>query len=249
MIRLDGKVMLVTGGTGGFGLATARLAAGLAARVAITGRRVDRGQHAVASLGEDALFVPADVCVDDDVRRVIGAVIARFGRLDVLVNNAGGIRRVPVGDETADGWDAMLNVNLRSAFLCSKHALPHLLAARGVIVNVSSVLARRSRTGRTPAYDASKAGMLALTRALAVRYGPEGLRANAVLPGFVPTDLNRDVWETWTPEERSRLVNAVPLRRFGTVEDVARAVVFLASDAAGWISGASLPIDGGALAM
>jgi 2-deoxy-D-gluconate 3-dehydrogenase len=249
MIRLDGKVMLVTGGTGGFGLATAVLASSLGARVAITGRRADRGRYAIAALGDDALFVAADLRAEDDVRRVIGAVIERFGRLDVLVNNAGGIRRVPVGDETAEGWDAMLDGNLRSAFLCSKHALPHLLAARGTIISVSSVLAARSRTGRTPAYDASKAGMLALTRALAARYGPDGLRANAVLPGFIPTDLNRDVWEAWTPDERSRVVGAVPLRRLGTVEDVARAIVFLASDAAGWISGVSLPIDGGALAV
>jgi 3-oxoacyl-[acyl-carrier protein] reductase len=248
MIRLDGRVVLVTGGTLGVGLATARLAHTLGAGVAITGRNEDRGRQAAAGVGPGALFVAADVSDEAAVRRSIADVVARFGRLDVLVNNAGVIHRTPVGDETVAAWDALMDINLRGVLLCCKHALPHLIASRGAIVNVSSNLAFGTPAGRTPAYDASKAGVLALTRAVAVRYGPDGVRANAVCPAFVPTDLNRDVWEAWTEAQRLAAAERFPLRRMGTCEDVARAIVFLASDAAAWITGVALPVDGGVLA-
>jgi meso-butanediol dehydrogenase/(S,S)-butanediol dehydrogenase/diacetyl reductase len=248
MIRLDGEAVLITGGTAGFGLATARLATALGARVAVAGRGGDRGRTAAGEVGGECLFVRADVADDGDARRLVAAAVERFGRLDVLVNNAGIIRRLPVADEAAAGWDEILAVNLRSAFLCSKHALPHLVATRGNVANVSSVVALRTPGGMSPAYDASKAGMLALTRALAVRYGPDGVRANAVCPGFVCTDLNRDVWEAWTEEQRRGAEARPPLRRLGTAADVAHAIVFLASDAASWITGVALPVDGGVTA-
>jgi NAD(P)-dependent dehydrogenase (short-subunit alcohol dehydrogenase family) len=245
MIRLDGKVMLITGGTAGFGLATARLARDLGAKVAIAARRADRGQEAADVLGPHALFVPADVSIERDVQRLIAAVIARFGHLHVLVNNAGIIRRVPVLEEDAAAWDHLLAVNLRGTFLCCKYALPHLILTKGAIVNVSSNLAFGTPHGRTPAYDASKAGVLALTRAIAVRHGPDGVRANAVCPAFIPTDLNRDVWEGWTEDQRAAFAETFPLRRAGTPEDVARAIIFLASDAASWVTGTALCVDGG----
>ncbi|MDQ7840365.1 MAG: SDR family oxidoreductase [bacterium] len=245
MIRFDGKTMLVTGGTAGIGLATARLALELGARVAVAGRDPARGRGAAAGLGDDALFIEADVAREEDVQRMVAGVLERFGRLDVLVNNAGVIHRRPVLEEESEGWDHLMAVNLRGVFLCCRYALPALIASRGAIVNVSSVLAFRSAAGRTPAYDVSKAGVAALTRSLAVRYGPDGVRANAVCPGFVPTDLNRDSWETWTPEHRAQVIQTYPLRRLGTPEDAARAILFLASDAASWISGAALLVDGG----
>lgn len=245
MIRFDERTMLITGGASGIGLATARLAYSLGARVAIAGRRADRGREAAGSVGPDALFVPADVNREDDVRRMIAAVTERFGRLDLLINNAGTIHRVPVREEVAAGWDRALGVNLRGAFLCCKYALPALIATKGCIVNVASILALRANYGQTPAYDAAKAGVVALTRSIAVRYGPEGVRANAVCPDFVSTDLNRDVWEAWPPEERAKRIENYPLRRLGEPEDVARAILFLASDAAAWISGIALVIDGG----
>ncbi len=245
MIRLDGKVMLITGGTAGFGLATARLAVELGAQVVIAGRRADRGHAAVSGLGAGVLFVQADVAREADVQRMVGAAVERFGRLDILVNNAGIIRRRPVLEEDAAGWDEVLAVNLGGTFLCCRHALPHLIASKGAIVNVASNLAFRTPAGHTPAYDASKAGILALTRALAVRYGPDGVRANAVCPAFITTDLNRDVWEGWTADQRTAYVEAFPLRRPGTPDDVARAVIFLASDAASWVTGTYLLVDGG----
>lgn len=247
MIRLDGKVVLVTGGTAaaGFGLATARLARDLGAEVAISGRRADRGRKAAADLGPDVLFVPADVTVEGEVQGLMAAVVKRFGRLDALVNNAGVIRRFPVMEEDVAGWEDLMAINLRGVFLCCKHALPHLVATRGAIVNISSVLAHRSQHGRSAAYDASKAGVEALTRSIATRYGPDGVRANAVAPGFIRTDLNRDVWGSWSAEQHAAFLEHYPLRRLGTPEDVARAVIFLASDAAQWITGVSLMVDGG----
>lgn len=245
MIRFDGKTMLITGGTAGIGLATARLARELGARVAVAGRDPERGRRAAASLGDDALFIEADIAREEDARRMVDSALDRFGRLDALVNNAGVIRRCPVLEEDPEGWDSLIAVNLRGVFLCCRFALPALIASKGAIVNVSSYLAFRSAAGRTPAYDASKAAVAALTRSLAVRYGPDGVRANAVCPGFVPTDLNRDSWEAWTPEYRAQVVQTYPLRRLGTPEDVAGAILFLASDAASWISGAALLVDGG----
>ncbi len=249
MIRFDGKTVLVTGGTSGIGLATARLARELGAQVAIAGRRADHGREAAAQVGPDGLFVSADVAQEGDVQRMMAAVVERFGRLNVLVNSAGIIRRMAVHDEDAAQWDILMAINLRGAFLCCKHALPHLSATKGSIVNVASNLAFRALEGRTPAYNASKAGLVALTKAVASRYGPEGVRANAVCPGFLPTDLNRDVWERWSAEERAKIHEQYPLRRLGTPDEIAQAILFLASDAAGWITGASLIVDGGRSAV
>jgi len=245
MIRFDGKVLLITGGASGIGLATAREAHALGARVAIASRRADRGEEVAAAMGPDAFFVPTDVNREDDVGQLMAVVAERFGRLDALINNAGAIRRTPVHEEDAAGWDKAVGVNLRGVFFCCKHALPALIAAKGSIVNVASILALRANYGRTPAYDAAKAGVVALTRSIAVRYGPEGVRANAVCPDFVPTDLNRNLWETWAPDQWTRSAENYPLRRLGTPEDVARAILFLASDAAAWISGIALVLDGG----
>jgi len=249
MIRFDGKVFLVTGGTAGIGLAAAKMARRLGAQVAISGRRPEYGRRAVDALGGDAHFVAADVSKEADVDRMVGSVEQRFGRLDVLVNNAGIIHRAPVLDEDLAGWEQTMAINLRGVFLCCKRALPALIAAKGAIVSVSSVLAFRTPAGRTPAYDATKAGVLALTRAIAARHGPDGVRANAVCPGFVPTELNQDVWSAWSEQQRADQLALFPLRRLGTPEDIASAILFLASDAASWISGVALLVDGGRAAV
>lgn len=245
MISLDGRAVLITGGTAGIGLAAARLAGELGGRVVIAGRTLDRGRDAAEALGGEALFVQADVSREDDVRRLVAATVERFGRLDVLINSAGVMRRGPVHEEEVAGWDWLMETNLRGVFLCCKHALPHLISSRGAIVNVASHLAFRAYAGGTPAYNVTKAGVVALTQALAARYGPDGVRANAVCPAMIPTDLNRDLWESWTPEQLTRMEEAYPLRRLGRPEEAASAIVFLASDAASWISGAALLVDGG----
>ena len=249
MMRFDGKVVLVTGGTAGIGLATAALARDLGAHVAIAGRRPEAGRRAVETLGGDAHFVAADVSKEADVDHLMASVDQRFGRLDVLVNNAGIIHRAPVLEEDLTHWEEMMAINLNGVFLCCKRALPALIASKGAIVNVSSVLAFRTPQGRTPAYDATKAGVLALTRAIAARYGPDGVRANAVCPGFVPTELNQNVWSAWSAQQRAEQLAQFPLRRLGTPEDIASAILFLASDAASWISGVALLVDGGRAAV
>ena len=249
MIRFDGKTVLVTGGSTGFGAATARIARELGAHVAIAGRRVDRGRDAAAALGPDVLFVQADVSLEDDVVRMLSSVKDRFGRLDVLINNAGIIHRVPLAQDDVAGWDGVMAVNLRGVFLCCKHALPMLTETRGAIVYISSVLAFAPRPGgRSTGYDASKAGVLALTRSVAVAHGPAGVRCNAVCPGFVMTEMTKDLWERWSPQERENFLQVYPLRRLGTPEDMAKAIIFLASDAASWITGQTLIVDGGQLA-
>jgi 2-deoxy-D-gluconate 3-dehydrogenase len=249
MIRFENKVMLVTGGTAGMGLATAKLARSLGAHVVIAGRRHDVGRRAAEAVGGDTLFVQADISDEADVERLFAQVESRHGRLDVLVNSAGVMRRAPVVEETLDGWGEMMANNLTAVFLCCKRALPALIASKGAIVNVSSVLAIRTPGGKTPGYDAAKAGVMALTRAIAAYYGPNGVRANAVLPGFVPTELNQDVWGNWTDQQRDDYIKIFPLRRLGTAEDMAQCVLFLASDAASWISGVGILVDGGRAAL
>ncbi len=249
MIRFDGKTVLVTGGATGFGLATARIARELGARVAIAGRRIERLREAAAGIGPDVLSVQADVSREDDVIKMVTAVKDRFGRLDVLINNAGIIHRVALAQDEVAGWDQVMAVNLRGVFLCCKHAIPLLTESRGSIVNISSVLALAPRPGgRSTGYDASKAGVLALTRSVAVAHGPAGVRCNAVCPGFVVTEMTRDVTEKWSPQEREAFLQAYPLRRLGTPDELAKSILFLASDAASWITGQTLIVDGGQLA-
>lgn len=249
MIRLDGKAVLITGGATGLGTATARLARELGARVAIAGRRADRLREAAAGIDADTVVVPADVSREEDVTGMLATVRDRFGRLDALINNAGVIRRVPLAQEDVAGWDEVMATNLRGVFLCCKQAIPLLSETRGAIVNISSVLALAARPGgRSTGYDASKAGVLALTRSVAVAHGPAGVRCNAVCPGFVMTEMTREVWERWSPQEREVFLQAYPLRRLGTPEEMAKAIIFLASDAASWITGQTLIVDGGQLA-
>lgn len=247
MFRLDGRRALVTGGTSGIGEAVARTLLGAGARVVIAARDPARGQavrDALAALGE-VHFLPADVGSEPSVEALVAGTVDRLGGLDVLVNNAGAIDRTPLHALDLARWEGVLRTNLTGCYLVSRHALPHLRARGGAVVNVASYLAFRAGSGLTVAYNAAKAGIVALTRTMAVAYGPEGVRVNAVCPAFVPTALNRDLWARYTAEDWEHLTQAYPLRRVGTPEDVAHAVLFLASDEAGWITGVALMVDGG----
>src|SRR3989304_90865 len=247
MFRLDGQRALVTGGTSGIGEAAARVLLQAGARVVIAARGEERGAEAQERLRPhgEVHFIPADVSAEESVRRLIARTASVLGGLDILVNGAGIISRTPVHEmETAD-WSRILDTVLTGVFLCSREALPHLRESGGAIVNVASYLAFRAGTARTPAYNAAKAGVVSLTTTMAAPYGPDGVRINAVCPGFVPTALNRTIWAPYTDAQRDQIAQRYPLRRVGTPEDVAYAVLFLASKEAGWITGVSLLVDGG----
>jgi len=247
--RLDGRVAIITGASSqGFGAAIAGLFAQAGARLTLAARRGERLKQVAASLnapGAGVLVMPTDVTDEAQVKRMVDATLARFGRVDVLVNSAGLIARVPVAEIAEADWEQMMAVNLKGPFLCCKHVLPHLIAQRdGRIVNIASYLGLFAGSGSTPAYSASKGGVVMLTRSIAVKHGPDGVRANAICPGF---DLNRDVIDgAPDPAAKQReIASPYPLKRLGTPDDVAYAALYLASDASRWVTGECLLLEGG----
>ena len=254
MGTLDGKVALITGGTSGIGRATALLFAAEGARVAITGRDEARGAAVVRKLGElgaEGLFVRADVRIAADCERSVAQTVGRWGRIDVLFNNAGVYVENDVVGCDEDEWDLQVDTSLKGTFLMSRSALPHMIAqGSGAIVNCASGWGLVGGI-RGAAYCAAKGGMVVLTKAMALDHGPQGIRVNAVCPGdtetpmeFADAERKGVTWEeytAWASEGRA-------LGRMGRPEEVARAVLFLAGDDASYITGAALPVDGGGVA-
>ncbi|MGI8747771.1 MAG: SDR family NAD(P)-dependent oxidoreductase, partial [Deinococcus sp.] len=237
--RLSGMSTIVTGAAGGIGRAIALTAAAAGARVVVADVQREGGEataEAARDAGGEAVFVPCDVSDPSQVNDLVGEAIRRFGRLDVLVNNAGiagGAQ--PAHEVDIEAWDRVMAVNLRGPFLCARAALPHLLAAGGgAIVNVASTYGLIGAP-LSAAYCASKGGVVNLTRQLAVDYGPRGIRINAVCPGYVDTDMGGH--RARLPAEESRAAQArreanaalQPLGRQAQAEEIARVVVFLAS--------------------
>jgi len=248
--RLAGKVAAVTGGAQGIGRAIVEEMAREGARVAFLDRNEAAGRAAQSELGKQnlaVLFCPADVTDERQVERAFALLAEEAGPPDILVNNAGGNTYLdPVRMSAAD-WDAALALNLKSAWLCARAALPAMLSRRaGVIVNISSLHARMTAPGMFP-YAAAKAGLAGLTRSVALEYGPAGIRVNAILPGWTLTPPV----EQWLARrgdaaaERRRLEAAHPLRRIATAREVARVAVFLASDDSSAITGAEIVADCG----
>lgn len=251
-MRLDGKVAVVTGGGTGIGAATARLFARADARVVIAtlpGRGGDTTAEAIERDGGAARFVATDIGDAAQVRAMIAATLAHYGQLDILFNNAGVGVAAPFWELSDDAWDYALRVNLTGHFLCAKYAAPHLIArGGGAIVNMSSVLAHATNRGMA-AYSAAKAAVIGMTRAMALDGAPHNIRVNAILPGSIDTPL---MWEGYAADELPRIAYeaaaAVPLGRVAPPEEVASAVLFLASPASSLITGATLVADGGLLA-
>ncbi len=237
----------MTGGTSGIGEATVRIFLQAGARVVVATRGKTRWAEAVQALTPlgEVRFIRTDVREEAAVRRMVADTVEILGGLDILVNSAGVINRIPLHELELEAWNEVLTPNLTGVYLTSRHALSHLRESRGAIVNVASYLAFRAGTARTVAYNAAKAGVVALTRTMAVAYGPDGVRVNAVCPGFIPTELNRSVWESFDDEQWRRIAENYPLRRVGAPEDVAYAILFLASKEAAWITGTCLLVDGG----
>jgi len=244
---LKGKVAIVTGGNGGIGLGMARGLAGAGARVIVAARNEEKSRSAareLQALGTEAIAITADVTDEASVEALIAETIERCGRLDVLVNNAGINIRKPAHELALDEWHKVLDTNLTSAFLCSRSAYPQLKrAGRGKIINVGSML---SIFGASfgPVYGASKGGIVQLTKSLAVAWAPDSIQVNAVLPGWVDTDLTRRGRKE-IPGLDERVLSGTPAGRWGDIDDFAGIAVFLASPASDFLTGAAIPVDGG----
>ena len=249
MGRLDGKVALITGAAHGMGAVDARLFAAEGAKVAIADLLEKEAQEVVAeiaSAGGEAMFVPMDVRKREDWEHAISSVMARFGRLNVLVNNAGvsSFSRAP---DDVEGWDSILDINAKGAYLGIVHCVPAMRrAGGGAIVNLSSTNGLAGVLFGHLGYPASKAAVVALTKAAAVRYAKDGIRVNAVAPGHMPPMRSIEFLD---PVLREQVGNTTPLGRAGRREEVAYTVLFLASDEAGYITGVTIPVDGGYLAQ
>ena len=246
--RLADKVALITGAGRGFGRAIALAFAREGARVAANYLGSRAGAEEVAAeagrLGTEAVALRGDVAREDDVKALVAATLERFGRLDVLVNNAGIMVRGPMLAVPAEECRRMFDVNVTGTMLCTRHALPAMIERKGGrIINLSSQLAQRAvGGGGFAAYAATKGAIESLTRALAAEVGVHGITVNAIAPGGIDTDMSRDVM---TPEYRARRLAELPLHRFGSVDDVAYCAVVLASDEAGYLTGQILHPSGG----
>jgi NAD(P)-dependent dehydrogenase (short-subunit alcohol dehydrogenase family) len=246
-MRLQGKVALISGGARGMGAVEARLFAGEGAKVTVGDVLEDEGRKLEAEInaaGGEALFVRLDVTREADWQKAVEATVGRFGRLDVLVNNAGISGRGRVEDTTVEDWERVMDVNAKGVFLGTKVAIPAMRqAGGGSIINISSQLGLVGTDHSSPQYQASKGAVRLLTKATAIQYAKEGIRANSVHPGPIVTPMTEAARAD--PERYRLMVSRVPLGCYGQPEDVAYGVLYLASDEARWVTGSELVIDGG----
>ncbi len=253
MQTLSGKRAVITGGANGIGKATALLFAREGAAIAIVDSDEAQAQavaQEINAAGGQAIFIRADVSRVEDCRRAIEATVSALGGIDILFNNAGIIRRATVIDTTEDEWDRVLAVNVRSIFLMCKYAIPIMRqAGGGAIVNTGSGWGLVGGA-QAAAYCAAKSAVVNLTRALAIDHGADNIRVNCVCPGDTDTALLRDEARQLSAEEKAFLADAAnrPLRRIGQPEEIAQAVLYLASEASSFVTGAILVVDGGGLA-
>jgi Dehydrogenases with different specificities (related to short-chain alcohol dehydrogenases) len=245
--RLAGKVALISGGARGIGAATARLFAQEGARVVVGDVLDPEGRALEAELtgrGGQAAFVPLDVTREPDWERAVAAAMSRFGKLDVLVNNAGIGGAGRVEDTTLEEWHRVMEVNATGVFLGTKAAIPALRrTGGGAIVNISSQLGLVGMDDSSPQYQASKGAVRLLTKHTALQYAKEGIRANSVHPGPIVTPMTEK--RRADPTIRARMVSRIPLGRYGEAEEIAYGVLYLASDESRFVTGSELVIDGG----
>jgi NAD(P)-dependent dehydrogenase (short-subunit alcohol dehydrogenase family) len=245
---LSGRVAVITGGSRGIGRATVELFLAAGASVVFCGRDAAVGDAVAAQLSPSPVaFVAADVALEADVARVVEHAAARFGPPTIVVNNAGVNANFDATTMTSDGWDRFFAIDLKASWLTVKHAVPHMRATGGgAIVNVSSIHGFATLPGFFP-YAAAKSGLVGLTRSLALDHGPDGVRVNCVAPGFTRTRLVQDSIDRASDPSanEARMVRGVALGRIAEPIEVARAIRFLASDEASYVTGASLLVDGG----
>jgi NAD(P)-dependent dehydrogenase (short-subunit alcohol dehydrogenase family) len=249
MSSLKGKAAIITGAAKGIGLGVARVFAGEGAQVVIVDLDEVAGQEAIRDLrveNQNALFVKADVSKVEDIRFAVNRAVESLGSINVLVNNAGTHNGKGIEDCSEEDWDLLLDTNLRSAFLFTKYALPYLKKAQGSVINIASMVGLVGQ-GKSVAYSASKGGMIAMTKSLALDVAPYGIRVNAICPGFVHTPL-LDKWFDGQADPaavRQRASELHPLGRIAEPEEIGRVALFLATEESSFITGVALPVEGG----
>ena len=242
-MKLKDKVALITGSSRGIGKATALLFAKEGAKIVVNYSKSEKEANEVVDeikrLGSDAISIKCDVSDETQVKKMVGQVVKRFGRIDILVNNAGLVFDVPFKNRTVEQWKRTLGVDLIGVFICSKHVVPHMPNG-GRIVNLSSTNGINNFTPEAMDYDAAKAGVIVLTKDLAKELAPN-IIVNAVAPGWVDTAMNKSLPKEFIKKETEQIY----LKRFAKPEEIAKAILFLASDDASYITGITLIVDGG----
>ena len=245
-MRLNGKVALISGGARGMGAEEARIFAREGAKVVIGDISEDDGKAVeaqIAEAGGQALFIRLDVTQEADWAKAVDQAVSSFGKLDVLVNNAGISSRAFTDDTAIDAWDKIMEINSKGVFLGTRAAVPTMLeAGGGSIINISSIMGLVGSAGGHTAYNASKGAVRIFSKAMAVRHGKDNIRVNSVHPGFMPPMASGVAYDQ---DQRRGSLDQTPLGREGRIEEVANAVLFLASDEASYITGAELAVDGG----
>lgn len=245
-MRLKDKVTIITGASRGIGRADVYLFAKEGSKIAIGGVSDSEAEETAATIrsgGGEAFYLHTDVTKPSEIEKLVSVTIEKFGKVDILINNAGTPQKLTPVDETEESlWDQVHDINLKSVFLVTKYVVPYMKKAKqGVIINMSTVNALRPH-GFHCAISSSKSGVIALTKALAVELAPDNIRVNCISPWTIETPSFRN---SLTAEQQRQWISEIPLGRIGQPEDIANAALFLASDEASWITGVNLPVDGG----
>lgn len=247
-MKLDNKVVLITGGSRGIGKAISKLFVAEGAHVVITSKNIKKLQQTAKEI-DCSFFVVADIRKEKDVKNVINKIIRKFGRIDILVNNAGILPKMkPLHKINEKEWNEIIDVNLTGQFRFTKSVIPHMKKTGGSIINISSDAGLKAfENFYADAYVASKAAMIMLTKSWAIEYATDNIRVNCVCAAVVDTDMTNSFWLD-TKMKRKITSAAHPLGRIGTGQDIANAVLYFASDDSSWTTGAILPVDGGVAA-